>query len=44
MATLRKVDELHGYGTRSARSSLVVGFGNHTLVAYRVPGQVVYPD
>jgi hypothetical protein len=29
MATLRRVDESHGYGTRSARSRLVVGSGNH---------------
>jgi hypothetical protein len=36
MATLRRVDGLHGYGTRSARSGLVVGSGNHRLVAYRV--------
>jgi hypothetical protein len=33
---LRRVDESHGYGTRSARSGLVVGSGNHRLVAYRV--------
>jgi hypothetical protein len=36
MVTLRKVDGLHGYGTKSARSGLVVGSGNHKLVAYRV--------
>jgi hypothetical protein len=36
MATLRRVDGSHGYGTRSSRSSLVVGSGNHRLVAYRV--------
>jgi hypothetical protein len=39
MATLRRVDESHGYGTRSARSGLVVGFGDHRLVAYRVPAK-----
>jgi hypothetical protein len=39
MATLRKVDESHGYSTRSARSGLVVGSGNHKLVAYRVPAE-----
>jgi hypothetical protein len=39
MATLRRVNESHGYGTRSARSSLVVGSGNHRLVAYRVPAE-----
>jgi hypothetical protein len=39
MATLRRVVELHAYGTRSARSGLVVGFGNHRLVAYRVPAE-----
>jgi hypothetical protein len=37
MATLRRVDESHGYGTRSARSRLVLGSGDHRLVAYRVP-------
>ena len=36
VATLRRVDGLHGYGTRSARSGLVVGSGDHRLVAYRV--------
>jgi hypothetical protein len=36
MATLRRVDELHGYGARSARSGLVVGSGDHRMVAYRV--------
>jgi hypothetical protein len=35
MATLRKVDGSHGYGTRFARSGLVMGFGKHRLVAYR---------
>jgi hypothetical protein len=39
MATLRRVDESHGYGTRSARSGLLVGSGNHRLVAYRVPAE-----
>jgi hypothetical protein len=39
MATLRKVDESHGYGTRSARSGLVVGLGNHRMVAYKVPAE-----
>jgi hypothetical protein len=39
MATLRRVDELHGYGTRSARCRLVVGSGDHRLVAYRVPAE-----
>jgi hypothetical protein len=39
MATLRRLDELHGYGTRSARSRLVVGSGDHRLVAYRVPAE-----
>jgi hypothetical protein len=39
MATLKRVDESHGYGTRSARSGLVVGSGNHKLVAYRVPAE-----
>jgi hypothetical protein len=39
MATLRRVDESHGHGTRSARSGLVVGSGNHRLVAYRVPAK-----
>jgi hypothetical protein len=37
MATFRRVDGFHGYSTRSARSRLVVGSGNHRLVAYRVP-------
>jgi hypothetical protein len=37
MATLRRVDGSHGYSTRSARSGLVMGSGNHRLVAYRVP-------
>jgi hypothetical protein len=36
MATLKMVDVLHGYGTRSARSGLVVGSGDQRLVAYRV--------
>jgi hypothetical protein len=36
MATLRRVGESHGYGTRSARSGLVVGSCNHRLVVYRV--------
>jgi hypothetical protein len=39
MVTLRRVHELHGYGTRTARSGLVVGSGNHRLVAYRVPAK-----
>ena len=39
MATLRRVGESHGYSTRSARSGLVVGSGNHRLVAYRVPAE-----
>jgi hypothetical protein len=39
MATLRRVDESHGYGTKSARSGLVVGSGNHRLLAYRVPAE-----
>jgi hypothetical protein len=39
MATLRRVDESHGYGTRSARTGLVVGSGNHRIVAYRVPAE-----
>jgi hypothetical protein len=33
------VDESHGYGTRSARSRLVVGSDVHRLVAYRVPAK-----
>jgi hypothetical protein len=37
MATLRRVDESHGCITRSARSGLVVGSGNHRMVAYGVP-------
>jgi hypothetical protein len=37
MATLRRVDESHGYSTRSARNGLVVGSSDHRLVAYRVP-------
>jgi hypothetical protein len=36
MVTLRRVDESHSYGTRSARSGLAVGSGDHRLVAYRV--------
>jgi hypothetical protein len=36
-AIFRKVGELHSYGTRSARSGLVVGTGDHRLVGYRVP-------
>jgi hypothetical protein len=39
MANLRRVDESHGYGTRSARSGLVAGSGNHRLGAYRVPAE-----
>jgi hypothetical protein len=39
MATLRRVDKSHGYGTRSSRSGLVMGSGNHRLVAYRVPAE-----
>jgi hypothetical protein len=39
MATLRRADELHGYGTRSARSGLVVGSGNHRMIAYKVPAE-----
>jgi hypothetical protein len=39
MATLRRVDGSHDYGTRSARSGLVVGSGNHRLVAYKVPAE-----
>jgi hypothetical protein len=38
-AVLRRVDESHGYGTRSARSGLVVGSGDHRLVGYRVPAE-----
>jgi hypothetical protein len=37
MAALRRVDESHGYGTRYAWSGLVVGSGDHGMVAYRVP-------
>jgi hypothetical protein len=40
MATLRRVDESHGYGTRSARSGLLVGSDYHRLVAYRVPARL----
>jgi hypothetical protein len=39
MATLRRVDESHGYGMRSASSELVLGSGDHMLVAYRVPAE-----
>jgi hypothetical protein len=39
MAIPRRVDGLYGYGTRSARNDLVVGSGNHSLVAYRVPAE-----
>jgi hypothetical protein len=39
MATLRRVDGSHGYGTRSPRSGLMVRSGNHRLVAYRVPAK-----
>ena len=39
MAILRREDESHSYGTRSARSGLVVGSGNHRLVAYREPAE-----
>jgi hypothetical protein len=39
MATLRRVDELHAYGTRSTRSGLAVGSGDHRLVAYWVPAE-----
>jgi hypothetical protein len=39
MATLRRVDESHGYGTRSARSGLVVGSSKNRLVAYRVSAE-----
>jgi hypothetical protein len=35
MAALRRVDESHGHGTRSARSGLV----DHKMVAYRVPAK-----
>jgi hypothetical protein len=34
---IRRVDESHSYGTRFARSGLVVGSGDHRLVKYRVP-------
>jgi hypothetical protein len=36
-AMLERVGESHNYGTRSARSGLVVGAGDHRLVGYRVP-------
>jgi hypothetical protein len=39
MATLRRMDGSHGYGTRSARSGLVVGSGDHKLVSNRVPAK-----
>jgi hypothetical protein len=39
MAVLRRVDELHGYGTRSARSRLVLRSGDHRLVVYRAPAE-----
>jgi hypothetical protein len=39
MVTLRRVHESHGYGTRSARSGLVVSSGDHRLVAYRLPAK-----
>jgi hypothetical protein len=39
MAALRRVDELHGYGTSFSRSGLVVGSGDHRMVAYRVPAK-----
>ena len=38
-AMLRRVGESHSYGTRSARSGLVVGSGGHRLVEYRVPAE-----
>jgi hypothetical protein len=39
MAALRMVDESHSSGTRSARNGLVVGSGDHRLVAYKVPAE-----
>jgi hypothetical protein len=39
IATLRRVDESQGYGTRSTRSGLVMDSGDHRLVAYRVPAE-----
>jgi hypothetical protein len=36
MATLRRVDESHSYDTRSARSGLVVGCGNHRCTGHRL--------
>jgi hypothetical protein len=39
MATLGRVDGSHGYSTWSARNRLVVGSGDHRLVAYRVPAE-----
>ena len=33
---LRRLEGSHSYGTRSARSGLVVGSGDHRLVGYRV--------
>jgi hypothetical protein len=39
MATLKRLNELHGYGTKSARSGLDVGSGDHSMVAYKVPAE-----
>ena len=36
-AMLTRVSDQHGYGTRSAGLGLVVGSGDHRVVAYKVP-------
>jgi hypothetical protein len=36
-AKLERVGESHSYGTRVARSGLVVSTGDHMMVGYRIP-------
>jgi hypothetical protein len=36
---LGRMDESHGYGTKSAKPGLVVGSGGPRSIEYRVPGE-----
>ena len=38
-AMLRRVDGVHGYGTRLVRMGLYLGAGDHRSMGYRVPGE-----
>ena len=38
-AMLGRVDESHGYDTRSARTGLVIGSGGPRSMGYRVPAE-----